>query len=88
VSRRQAEWKAARRGTIQHEVLEGDGACVISDGDEMKFTVSCRPDAGRLTEPVPYAVAVTLEVAEGVDISIYDEVRTRLRPRIRPPGAM
>lgn len=88
VSRRQAEWQSVRRGTIQHEVLEGDDACVITEGDTMKLTVNCRPDAGRLKEPVPYAIAVSLEVAQGVDIALYDEVRARLRPRITPPGAI
>ena len=88
VSRRQAEWQSVRRGTVQHEVLEGYEACVISEGDSLKLTVNCRPDAGRLREPVPYAIAVSLEVAEGVDVALYDEVRARLRPRITPPGAV
>jgi hypothetical protein len=43
-------------------------------------------------EPIPYALAVTLEVAKPLAISVYEEVRvaldrirtgTRVRPRIR-----
>jgi hypothetical protein len=88
VSRRQAEWQSVRRGTIQHEVLEGEDACVITEGDGLKLTVNCRSDAGRIKEPIPYAVAISLEVADHVDIAIYSEIRTRLRPRIKPPGAV
>jgi len=88
VTRRQAGWQAVRRGTIQHEVLDGEDACVISEGDSLKLTVNCRPDAGHIKEAVPYAIAVSLEVAENVDVAIYDEVRDRLRPRIKPPGAV
>jgi hypothetical protein len=88
ISRQQAEWQSVRRGTIQHEVLEGEDACVITEGDTLKLTVNCRSDAGRIKEPIPYAVAISLEVADHVDIAIYKEIRTRLRPRIKPPGAV
>ena len=37
--------------------------------------VSCVEDAGKLMEPIPYAIAVTLEIAEPVDIRIFNEVR-------------
>jgi Subtilase family len=88
VSRRQAEWRASRRGTSQHEVLEGGDACVIAEDDNLKITVNCRSDAGRITEPIPYALAISLEVADQVDIAIYKEINTRLRHRIKPPGAV
>ena len=33
-------------------------------------------------------IAVSLEVAEHLDVAVYDEIKVRLQPRIRPPGAI
>src|SRR5688572_28597787 len=74
VSRLGPDWQQVQRGTLQHEVLRGEKATVISPGDEMEFKVNCRADAGPLREPVPYALLVTLEVDEAIDIPIYAEV--------------
>ncbi len=76
--RQQAEWRAVQRGTIQHEVLEGERAAVFVDGDNLEIRVSCRPDAGALEDAVPYALATTLEVAAELGIDIYDEIRVRV----------
>ena len=77
-----------RRGTVQHEVREGRGARVVNDGDEVEILVECRADAGALDETVRYALVVTLEVEESVDVLLYDEIRDRLQPptpvRINP----
>ncbi len=83
VERQEVHGRAVRRGTIQHEVLDGDQAAPFVDGDELQVQVSCRAHAGELDEPVPYALIVTLEVAEAIDLPIYDEIRARIRPRIR-----
>jgi hypothetical protein len=66
VDRQQADWRAVQRGTLQHEILEGEGAAVFVDGDNLEIHVSCRADAGELDEEVPYALVMTLEVAEEV----------------------
>jgi len=68
----------ARRGTVQHEVLEGHNAVPYAPGSALEFAVSCRADAGTLDESVPYAVIVTLEVPQGVAVSIYEEIRQAL----------
>src|SRR5690606_15663807 len=34
-SRQAVDWRAVRRGTVQHEVFEGDGAVPFADGDKM-----------------------------------------------------
>lgn len=73
-----AEWHAVRRGTVQHEVLEGQQAIPFSDGDSIEIKINCRNDAGMIELPVPYGVVVSLEVSEGVDIAVYDEVRARV----------
>jgi hypothetical protein len=89
IQRQQAEWRAVQRGTVQHEVLEGDRAAAFVDGDSLEIRVSCRPDAGALEDAVPYALATTLEVAEEIGVDIYDEVRVRVHAaRIRVvPGS-
>jgi hypothetical protein len=74
-----ADHRAVQRGTVQHEVLEGDQAVDFQDGDAIAIKVNCRADAGEIQERVRYGLAVTLEVAEGVDIPIYQEVKDRLR---------
>ena len=71
--------KAVQRGTLQHEVLEGENALDFQDGDSLAIKVNCRADAGSFQFPIKYALAVTLEVAEGIDIPIYEEVQARLQ---------
>ena len=84
--RQDADWQAVRRGTLQHEVFEGDKALGISDGDAIQIKVNCREDVGNCDQPIHYGLAVSIEVAEGLSLPIYDEVRTRIRPavEIRP----
>lgn len=74
---------ATRRGTIQHEVFEGESAVDISDGDTLRIKVNCRKDARKINTPIAYGLVVSLEVAEGVDLPIYNEVRTRIAPTVR-----
>lgn len=77
-----ADARAVQRGTVQHEVLEGDQAVDFQDGDTIAIKVNCRAEAGRIDEPIRYGLVVTLEVAEDVSIPIYQEVRDRLRVRV------
>ena len=83
-NRLNADHTAVQRGTLQHEVLEGDAAIPFQDGDDLVIKVNCRADAGPIDEPIKYALAVTLEVAEGIDLPIYQEIRDRLAIRVRP----
>lgn len=76
VQRRQADWQAVQRGTLQHEILEGEEAGVFVDGESLEIQVSCRASAGALDDEIPYALATTLEIAEELDVDIYDEVRS------------
>ena len=76
------DYRAAQRGTVQHEVLEGYKAVDFQDGNSMAIKVNCRADAGDIPEPIRYGLAVTLEVAEAVGLPIYQEVRNRLRVRV------
>lgn len=89
-SRTDADHDAVTRGTVQHEVLEGGAAAAIDDGDTMPIQVSCRPSgATKLTVAVPYALMVSLETAQPLAVSIYDQMKVSLdrlrdRARIRP----
>jgi len=88
VNRQQADWQAVKRGTIQHEVLEGEKASAFLDGDNLEIKVNCTADAGALEDSIPYALAATLEVKEGIEIPLYSEVRVRVhaaRVRITSP---
>ena len=78
VTRTQADWRAVQRGTVQHEILEGENAAAFIDGANLEIQVSCRSDAGVLEDVVPYALAATLEVAEEIGIDIYSEVAVRV----------
>ena len=58
----------------------------FQDGDRIAIKVNCRADAGNISNPIRYGLAVTLEVAEGVNIPIYQEVRDRFRIRVPISG--
>ena len=49
---------------------------------ELSITVSCKDGAGKCVDEVPYALAVTLEVAEGLEMPIYQEIADRIRPKV------
>jgi len=69
---------SSARGTLLHRVLDGTRMSVFGDDDFMQLRVNCRAAAGTLEGAVPYALAVTLEVAEETQLPIYEEVRARV----------
>ncbi len=75
---------AVQRGTLQHEVLEDEAAVPFQDGKEVVIKVNCRADAGPIDQPIKYALAVTLEVGDGINLPIYQEIRDRLPIRVQP----
>jgi hypothetical protein len=83
-----ADHNQVARGTVQHEVLEGRRQIsAYEDDGHILLHVMCKPDATEsLDEAIPYGLAVTLEVAEGVDVPIYEQVRARIRSAV-PVGA-
>jgi hypothetical protein len=82
LDRDEADARSVQRGTVQHEILVGNRAAAFVDGDDVEIQVSCRADAGALEEQVPYALAVTLEVAPEIGIDIYQEVKARVHARV------
>ena len=72
------------RGTVQHEVLEGGKSISAYEEDgHILLQVMCKADATeKLDQVIPYGLAVTLEVAEGIDIPIYEQIRARIKPQV------
>jgi hypothetical protein len=77
----EADRRAAVRGTVQHEVLEGRRATVFSDGDSIAIDVDCRVDVGSTTTETRYGIAASLEVGASVQTDIHNEIRQQLRAR-------
>jgi hypothetical protein len=82
VDRKEVDWQSVRRGTVQHEVFEGEKASAFADGADLMVVVNCKSDPSRLKASVPYALLASLEVSESVGIAVSDEVRTRLSARV------
>lgn len=85
MNRQRADWRAVRRGTLQHEILDGKRASVFVEGENLEIQVSYGGGAGTLDDKVPFALAITLEVTEELGVDIYDEVRATIRAiQVRP----
>ncbi|MFB2571777.1 S8 family peptidase [Micrococcus sp. IITD107] len=82
--RTDAEHNAVRRGSLQHEIVQGTRTMVFGDGDAFPIHVECMDDAQRLRagKTVRYALVVSVETAEETSTTIHDEVRAQLRQRI------
>ena len=84
LKRSEADHNQVKRGTVQHEILESERVSDYQDGDFLVIPVQCRPDAIEiLDEDIDYALVVTLEVKEGVEIPIYNEVRVGIRAQVQ-----
>lgn len=85
-TRHDADGKAVRSGTLQHELFYGNKGSVIDPDATVNIKVSCRREAGAKLPPIRYALAVTLEVAPGVNIPIYERLSQRIRQRAAVPA--
>lgn len=68
----------AQRGTLQHDVLEGDDAIAFVDGTMLQFKVNCAPDASSFEQTIPFALCVSIEVPIETGLPIYQEIRARV----------
>lgn len=82
-SRLQPSHNAVGRGTVYHRCWEGDEAVDFVDDGYLVLDVICSPVAGDIDEPIPYAVAVSLEVGAEIAVPVYERVRERLREVVR-----
>ncbi|MCX7444175.1 S8 family peptidase [Corynebacterium sp. P7003] len=80
-----AEHNSVRRGSLRHEIVQGDRAMVFGDDDTFPIHVECMDDAQHLgvNKTVRYAIVVSIETAEQTSNTIHDEVRARLRQQVR-----
>lgn len=83
LERVEAPHYAVSRGTVHHEILDGDAAVAFRAGDDLEINVDCRVDAGRLEQPVRFGLVASLEIGEGVLIDLHDEVQQQLRVQVR-----
>ncbi len=84
-SKAQPHDKAIKRGTVFHDRREGERAAAFVDGGDLLVRISARATAGEYEQAVPYALAISIEVGVGSAIKVYDEVRSIVEARIRPP---
>ena len=82
VRRSDVDYHAADRGTVQHEVFEGEEASAFLEDEFLVIKVSYR-EICRLKEAVPYGLLLSLEVAPRLDVQVYQEIRDRVRQRVR-----
>ena len=82
LKRLEGEPRQLQLGTLQHETFEGEGAVPVVPGQHLVLRVNCVAEAGRLLEPVEFALCVSLEVAEGIDLPIYEQVRAHISPQV------
>lgn len=83
-SRIDADHNAVRRGSVQHEIVEGSRAIVFDDGASLQVHVECMDDAQRLRagKTVRYGLVISVETAVETSTTIHDEVRAALQARV------
>lgn len=77
-----ADINNVKKGTLQHEVFYGERAVPVAADDTITIKVTCDKDASNITEEIDYALMVTLEVAPGVQLPIYQQVSERIAQQI------
>jgi hypothetical protein len=91
-ARVQADHHAVRRGSCQHEIVDGRKAMVFVEDGMLPVHVECMDDAQRLKAGVKirYGLVVSVETSVVTSTTIHQEIRERLqaqarvRPRLRP----
>ena len=68
------------RGTVQHEVFEGQRASTYEKGESQPICVKCCKEEA-LQKLIKYAVKVSLEDPDGC-LPIYQDVKARLRSSV------
>jgi hypothetical protein len=82
-SREEADFNAARKGTVQHEVLEGTKAIAFAANDALTVNVDCHIDAGKYPSLIRYGIAVSLEMAATIRADIHAQVQQGLRVQVQ-----
>ena len=74
---------ASKRGSIVHEIYDGEDAVVFIDDGSLDLRVWCaqRPSTRPLDGMIKYALAVTIEAGQA--LPVYTQVDERLRLQVR-----
>jgi hypothetical protein len=71
------------RGTVVHRRWSGEDPAIFFADQGIRLDVSCASPTDALDVPVPYALAVTIEVGAASAIDVYTEIRDRIGLPIR-----
>ncbi|AOH43638.1 hypothetical protein BEQ56_09230 [Anaerolineaceae bacterium oral taxon 439] len=83
-SRVDIDWQATNRGTVQHEIYENDEAVIWDEEKSIQIKVSCRGDADeKCLDITPYALMVSFEIKDAIDIDVYARIAEKITPRIK-----
>ena len=50
----------------------------FADDDSLNIKVICKNDADVIKLPIQYSLVVTLEVAENINIPVYQEIKNKI----------
>jgi hypothetical protein len=78
----EADHNAVEKGTIRHQVANGQSAVAFAAGDSLAIDVDCRVDTGSLAVPVRYALVASIEISASIQVDIHEEVRQQLRAQV------
>lgn len=82
-SRIDVDWNAAVRGSVQHEIFENNNTVVWDENDTLQVKVNCRGDADdRFSGSIPYALIVSFEIKDAIDIDVYAMVAERVSTKV------
>jgi hypothetical protein len=81
----EADRYAVRRGSCQHEIIEGTRAMVFGADETLPIHVECMDDAQRLKAGIKirYGLVVSVETAVETSTTVHDEIRAQLQVRAR-----
>lgn len=78
-----ADAKAVIRGGLQHEIFENDEVVVWGMDDAVQLKVNCsNVKDDKFAGSVPYALMVSFEIDEAVNIDVYERVATKVKPPV------
>ena len=80
-SRKEYDYHAVTRGTVQHEIFESDSIQPWDTNDAIEIKVNCKADASNIHPNllVPYALFATFEMAPEYGIDVYQRVVDKVR---------
>lgn len=85
ISRIDSDHHMVNKGTVQHEILESEKQILaFQDNEHIKLHINCKKDAiDAFDKEICYGLAVTLEVGDGINIDIYNQIKNKIQQPIR-----